>query len=271
VDRLPKCLQIALTGITRLMNLIRRTIFNSRPLPRFVFSFLIQSFSLKRLIARDVEQVAAAAKAALEAGATNNSANNSNVVASTEQPIRFATLHKLVGTSHCIVHFLAITIIERGCNRFAERVCHEKHQDMTLRYVFLLTYRSFCTPQELFSALRSRFYVPLPPNMSGPELDMFKKSVLAPIQIKVLAVLKNWVEEHWLADFAFQAPADAIAAEKAALEAGIGLFVSHRLIVSCVDIVMLYQARLKRFPRLSRRHCNALSKRLVCWPIPKRC
>jgi hypothetical protein len=58
--------------------------------------------------------------------------------------------------------------------------------------------------------VQHRFYVPYPPNLSGAELDLFKKQVMAPIQIKVCSVLKNWIEEHWLADFAYVAPAGAI-------------------------------------------------------------
>ena len=86
--------------------------------------------------------------------------------------------------------------------KLIERLTHEKIQDLTIRYVFLLTYRSFTTPTELLTKLTNRYYVPLPPNLTPSELELFKKNKLAPIQIKVCSVLKNWLEEHYTADFA---------------------------------------------------------------------
>eukprot|EP00455_Lapot_gusevi_P022964 TRINITY_DN2390_c0_g1_i2.p1 TRINITY_DN2390_c0_g1~~TRINITY_DN2390_c0_g1_i2.p1 ORF type:complete len:489 (+),score=135.39 TRINITY_DN2390_c0_g1_i2:211-1467(+) len=87
-------------------------------------------------------------------------------------------------------------------NKLIERLTHEKYQNLNLRYVFLLTYRSFTSPQELLDKLIARYYIPIPPNLTPPELDMFKKNKIAPIQIKVFSVLKNWLEEHFHTDFA---------------------------------------------------------------------
>ena len=82
-------------------------------------------------------------------------------------------------------------------NKLVERVTHEKYVDLNTRYVFLLTYHSFTTPRELLAKLRSRFHVPLPPNLSPEELRHFKTSKLDRIQIRVGSVLKNWIDEHW--------------------------------------------------------------------------
>ena len=54
---------------------------------------------------------------------------------------------------------------------------------------------------ELLSKLSSRFHVPLPPNLSPEELVHFKTYKLDRIQIRVCSVLKNWLDEHWMADF----------------------------------------------------------------------
>lgn len=79
-------------------------------------------------------------------------------------------------------------------NKLVERMTTEQ---LHVRYTFLLTYRSFTTPRELLSRLESRYFMPVPPNMTPPELDSFLTQQLAPVQIKVFGVLKKWVEEHY--------------------------------------------------------------------------
>jgi hypothetical protein len=86
--------------------------------------------------------------------------------------------------------------------KLIERVTHEQFVDLNTRYVFLLTYHSFTTPSELLRLLSSRFHVPLPANLTPEELAHFKTAKLDRIQIRVCATLKNWIEEHWAADFA---------------------------------------------------------------------
>ena len=120
---------------------------------------------------------ASAAAAAAAAAAAGSPSSASGAAAS--RNIKCATLNKLI-----------------------ERVTHEKYVDLNTRYVFLLTYHSFTTPRELLSKLSSRFHVPLPPNLSPEELLHFKTFKLDRIQIRVCSVLKNWLDEHWTADFA---------------------------------------------------------------------
>ncbi len=84
-------------------------------------------------------------------------------------------------------------------NKLIERMTTAlpQEQSMTLRYTFLLTYQSFTTPREFLHRLASRYAMPLPPNATPAELDLFVQRRLAPMQIKVLAVIKNWLEEHY--------------------------------------------------------------------------
>jgi RasGEF domain/RasGEF N-terminal motif len=79
----------------------------------------------------------------------------------------------------------------------------------------LLTYRSFTTAEQLFDVLVQRFRVPDPPlnlgaqapeSMSDAEIEeqlgIYFRTVLKPIQLRVINVLKRWVEElfHDLAE-----------------------------------------------------------------------
>jgi hypothetical protein len=82
-------------------------------------------------------------------------------------------------------------------NKLIEKVTHEKHVDLNTRFVFLLTYHSFCSPQQLLAKLTARYNVPLPPNITPPEATLFRSTKLDRIQIRVCSVLKNWLEEHF--------------------------------------------------------------------------
>jgi hypothetical protein len=90
------------------------------------------------------------------------------------EPIKAATLHKLI-----------------------EKLTSESYTDLNLRYVFMLTYQSFSNPEEVLDRLEKRYYVPSPPNATPNELEYWRNNKLAPIQIKVFAVLKYWIMEHF--------------------------------------------------------------------------
>lgn len=82
-------------------------------------------------------------------------------------------------------------------NKLIEKMTEENRQDLNVRYTFLLTYRSFTTPKEFLDKLARRYYIPIPPNLTSAEMKTFIKRRMAPVQIKVLGVLKKWVEDHW--------------------------------------------------------------------------
>lgn len=81
--------------------------------------------------------------------------------------------------------------------KLVERLTAES-SDLTFRYVFMLTYCSFCSGVELLELLVQRLHVPLPPNLSAGEVRQFVKTWVAPVQIKVIGVLKYWVSEHFV-------------------------------------------------------------------------
>eukprot|EP00743_Colponemidia_sp_Colp-15_P009148 GILK01009982.1.p1 GENE.GILK01009982.1~~GILK01009982.1.p1 ORF type:complete len:898 (+),score=183.75 GILK01009982.1:127-2820(+) len=82
-------------------------------------------------------------------------------------------------------------------SKLVERLTHEKYQDLSNRFAFLLTYRSFMTPVQLLEALIHRYFVPAPPNMTLSETKAFNRGKRAQIQIKVFGVLKSWIEERF--------------------------------------------------------------------------
>lgn len=65
-------------------------------------------------------------------------------------------------------------------------------------HAFLLTYRTFISPQELFDALVSRYNLtPANKELSHEEFDVFYTSVLRHVRLRVTQVLKKWIDEHF--------------------------------------------------------------------------
>lgn len=81
--------------------------------------------------------------------------------------------------------------------KLVERLTDNHFQDLDFRFVFVLTYPMFTTAGELLDLLFRRFDLPYPPNSTPSEIQLFKKSRMAPIQIKVLGVIKYWVQEYY--------------------------------------------------------------------------
>eukprot|EP01117_Protostelium_nocturnum_P009844 TRINITY_DN3510_c0_g1_i1.p1 TRINITY_DN3510_c0_g1~~TRINITY_DN3510_c0_g1_i1.p1 ORF type:complete len:948 (+),score=371.20 TRINITY_DN3510_c0_g1_i1:310-3153(+) len=91
-----------------------------------------------------------------------------------EKPIKAATLEKLV-----------------------EHLTFPKFVDPVYAVDFLLTYRSFCTPEQLLNLLIERFDVPEPLNMDNSEKEVYQNGVVKPIRLRVFNVIKMWVENYW--------------------------------------------------------------------------
>lgn len=66
---------------------------------------------------------------------------------------------------------------------------------LDLNYVktFLLTYRSFTTPEILLKKIIERYHVPRPVNAA---FEDFERNIKRPIQLRVCNVLKQWIEKH---------------------------------------------------------------------------
>eukprot|EP01102_Stenamoeba_stenopodia_P014624 TRINITY_DN4881_c0_g1_i2.p1 TRINITY_DN4881_c0_g1~~TRINITY_DN4881_c0_g1_i2.p1 ORF type:complete len:1169 (+),score=349.70 TRINITY_DN4881_c0_g1_i2:173-3679(+) len=94
------------------------------------------------------------------------------------------------------------TLLLKGgtVEKIVERLTSEKYTDPAFLVAFLLTYRSFMTPAELFDCLCQRFSRE-PTNLSSQDLEEWKKNVQIPVRIRVFNVIKTWVSTYYY-DFA---------------------------------------------------------------------
>jgi son of sevenless len=70
--------------------------------------------------------------------------------------------------------------------------------DKTYVEVFMLTYRSFINPNDLFELLMYRFDCPPQKEIEKEEEFLnFKIDVLMPIRHRISIVMKNWIENHY--------------------------------------------------------------------------
>ena len=90
--------------------------------------------------------------------------------------------------------------------KLIERLTYHQFADPKFLKIFLTTYRSFCTPEILLDLLIERFNIPFEDELQTPnestsltreELKRFKKEYLEPIQLRVLNVMKHWIESHY--------------------------------------------------------------------------
>ncbi|KAF2074781.1 hypothetical protein CYY_003927 [Polysphondylium violaceum] len=71
-------------------------------------------------------------------------------------------------------------------NKLVEHLTHDSKVDLQFLKTFLMTYQSFCTPEILMSKLIQRYNVP----------SSVSESSTRTIQIRVINVLKKWVDEY---------------------------------------------------------------------------
>eukprot|EP01119_Soliformovum_irregulare_P004557 TRINITY_DN1560_c0_g1_i1.p1 TRINITY_DN1560_c0_g1~~TRINITY_DN1560_c0_g1_i1.p1 ORF type:complete len:1166 (+),score=383.87 TRINITY_DN1560_c0_g1_i1:136-3633(+) len=80
--------------------------------------------------------------------------------------------------------------------RLVQRLTYEKYPDPNLVATFLLTYRSFTTPQHLMNLLITRYCVEFSPDQGISQAD-WVKNVQTPIRLRVFNVLKTWLMHHY--------------------------------------------------------------------------
>jgi hypothetical protein len=86
--------------------------------------------------------------------------------------------------------------------KLIELLTYEAYPDTLYTKAFLLTYRSFITPTELLERLILRYCLSPPDSISNEgEIYQIKKKRQVPIRLRVLNVLKYWVEHHYEMDF----------------------------------------------------------------------
>ncbi|EGT43548.1 CBN-SOS-1 protein [Caenorhabditis brenneri] len=112
--------------------------------------------------------------------------------------------------------------------KLIERLTYHSYTDSKYIQTFLISYRSFCTPNDLFSLLLERFNIPTPKKLQQPKQgggplagrfdtvqshglstmssstginplyeQKFRKEFQQPIQLRVLSVINQWVKQHW--------------------------------------------------------------------------
>ncbi|UMM32472.1 hypothetical protein L5515_006244 [Caenorhabditis briggsae] len=112
--------------------------------------------------------------------------------------------------------------------KLIERLTYHSYTDSKYIQTFLISYRSFCTPNDLLSLLLERFNIPTPKKLQQPKQgggplagrydtvqshglstmtsssginplyeQKFRKEFQQPIQLRVLSVINQWVKQHW--------------------------------------------------------------------------
>ncbi|KAF1796064.1 ras guanine nucleotide exchange factor domain-containing protein [Mucor lusitanicus] len=85
------------------------------------------------------------------------------------------------GSLHCLV----------------QRLTQHDQLDSKFNTTFLLTYRSFCTTQELFNELFNRYQLPAPEELTPEELELWKEKKLKLVRLRVFNVIKSWLETYF--------------------------------------------------------------------------
>lgn len=70
--------------------------------------------------------------------------------------------------------------------------------ETTFRNVFLMTFRSFASPEAVFDLLVERYQMDHSASLSNEEFEEWKNNKLRPTQKRVLTILTMWLEDHHL-------------------------------------------------------------------------
>ncbi|RCI04084.1 hypothetical protein CU098_000347, partial [Rhizopus stolonifer] len=69
--------------------------------------------------------------------------------------------------------------------------------DSKFNSTFLLTYRSFCTTEQLFHELFSRYQLAAPDVLTAEELGIWKEKKLKLVRLRVFNIIKSWLETYF--------------------------------------------------------------------------
>ena len=85
-------------------------------------------------------------------------------------------------------------VVSGTLEKIVERITYKTFPEAQLISAFLLTYRTYTNGKNLLDLLIMRFNMPQP--VDPTQLERFKKDQLLPVQLRVINVLKNWVENY---------------------------------------------------------------------------
>ncbi|KAI8379251.1 ras guanine nucleotide exchange factor domain-containing protein [Radiomyces spectabilis] len=74
-----------------------------------------------------------------------------------------------------------------------------QHDQLDSKFIttFLLTYRSFCSTEELFDNLFRRYMLTPPADLNFDELELWKEKKLKLVRLRVFNVIKSWLETYY--------------------------------------------------------------------------
>ncbi|CAI2173196.1 18774_t:CDS:2, partial [Funneliformis geosporum] len=81
-----------------------------------------------------------------------------------------------------------------------ERLTLHDSLDSNFIATFLLTYRSFCTTDELYDRLFKRFMIQPPDSLTREELEVWQEKKQTPIRLRVFNIMKTWLEYYYMDD-----------------------------------------------------------------------
>ncbi|KAI8328559.1 ras guanine nucleotide exchange factor domain-containing protein [Chlamydoabsidia padenii] len=79
-----------------------------------------------------------------------------------------------------------------------QRLTQHDQLDPKFSTTFLLTYRSFCTTEELFEALFARYTLQTPMDLTDEELDTWNENKLKLVRLRVSNVIKSWLDSYYI-------------------------------------------------------------------------
>lgn len=85
-----------------------------------------------------------------------------------------------------------------------EHLTSHKPLNTSFVIIFLLTYRSFVTTEDLFAYLFKRFLLTPPPDLSADDLEVWREKKLDIVRVRAFNIMRIWLENYCLeedADF----------------------------------------------------------------------
>ncbi|ORX44617.1 ras GEF [Hesseltinella vesiculosa] len=83
-------------------------------------------------------------------------------------------------------------------NALVQRLTQHDQLDSKFNTTFLLTYRSFCSNEQLFDALFARYTLPPPAGLTNDELEIWQEKKLKLVRLRVFNVIKSWLDMYYI-------------------------------------------------------------------------